>query len=312
MGTALTIGNFDGVHLGHARLVGAARACAGVDGRVVVATFDPHPISVLRPHATPPRLSRIEQRRRWLDEAGADEVLVLEPTAGRLAQTPEAFLAWITEVTRPATIVEGPDFRFGRRRSGSIETLRALGARFGYETLVIDPVDAALDDQSVVRVTSSIIRWLIEHGRVADAARLLGRPYELEGTVVRGEQRGRELGWPTANLETGDMALPADGIYAGWAWRTDGRPERRYPAAISVGTKPTFGDCPRTCEAFLVDYDGPLDDYDWTMRLQVDRWVRDQIAFDGVEPLVAQLERDVEVVVRSRTLGRHAAGAPDA
>jgi riboflavin kinase/FMN adenylyltransferase len=294
--TAIMIGNFDGVHVGHVQLIRTARAVVGEDGRVVAFSFDPHPISVLRGHA-PGRLTTFAERQRLLEDAGIDEVVALNPTRQFLSQEPEQFLASIIVPHQPAAIVEGPDFRFGKRRSGSVETLRELETKYGYRTIVIHPVELPLVDQSLVRVSSTMIRWLLEHGRVRDAGVLLGRPFELVGPVISGDRRGRSIGVPTANLDHGDHLLPANGIYAGRARREDDG--RWYPAAISVGTKPTFGDQPRICEVHMVGYDGPHDDYHWTMRVRITDWLRDQIRYGDVDALTAQLDCDI---ARTRTL----------
>ncbi|MEM7228617.1 MAG: riboflavin biosynthesis protein RibF [Planctomycetota bacterium] len=289
--TAITIGNFDGVHRGHAALVRAARACVGATGRVVVVTFDPHPIAILRPDQAPLRLTTPDERERRLILAGADEVVPLRTTQELLQRSAEAFIVSMVEAFEPQFIVEGPDFHFGHRRAGSVDTLRELGTRYGFGVQVIDPVEASLQDQTIVNVSSSMVRWMLTHGRVADAARLLDAPFTHVGPVVQGDQRGRTIGFPTANIDTHGVMLPADGIYAGLAERPDGT---RYIAAISVGTKPTFGAAPRTCEAYLVDYNGPVDDYGWVIRLEFHRWVRAQVKYDGVEPLMAQLHRDID------------------
>ncbi len=296
--TAITIGNFDGVHRGHSALVRAARQAVG-DGRVVAMVFDPHPSVILRPEAVPARLSTLEQRTRWLIEAGADLVVGLRPTAAFLDQTPEQFVTQLGKGDHefvPDFIVEGSDFRFGKGRIGTVQTLREMEHKFGFKTIVVPPVEAVLSDQSVVQVSSSMVRRLSERGRVRDAGFLLGRPYELNGTVVRGDQRGRTLAMPTINLGPTDMLLPADGIYAG---RANGPQGEGYPAAISIGTKPTFGENPRTCEAHLIGYTGPLDDYGWTTRIEFHDWQRDQVVFADVESLVEQLKRDVERVGRA-------------
>jgi riboflavin kinase / FMN adenylyltransferase len=321
--TAITIGNFDGVHLGHVRLVQAARSVVHPAGKVVVQSFDTHPFTILRPHAVPPRLTTFAQRECWLREAGADEVVALHPTKELLSQTPEQFIASIVKQLSPSFVVEGPDFHFGKGRAGTIETLHQLGGKFGFRTIVIDPVETALSDQSIVRASSSMIRWLLTQGRVRDARMLLGRPYELVSTVVCGDKRGREIGVPTVNLAPTECMLPADGIYSGMAVveRSDVRgqmseirshassskgSERNarltsdlrpltssFPAAISVGTKPTFGDHPRVCEAHLIGYSGPLDDYGWTLRLQFHDWLRDQVTYTSVDLLIDQLKRDI-------------------
>lgn len=289
---ALTIGHFDGVHLGHVALVGAAREAVGPEGTVTVLSFDPHPLAVLDPAAAPARLTAFEKRERLLRAAGADEVERIEPSPELLSQSAEAFVATLAARYRPQVIVEGADFRFGRDRRGSVETIRQLADRHGYRPVVVGEVTAALADLVEVAVRSSLVRWLIARGRVRDARLLLGRPYELTGTVVRGEGRGgRALGVPTANLDHADLLLPADGIYAGSARAPDGEV---YPAAISVGTKPTFGEHPRLCEAHLVGYQGGADEYGWTMELSVHDWLRDQIRYTGPGPLIEQLERDIE------------------
>lgn len=288
--TALTIGTFDGVHRGHAALVAAARSAAGPTGRVVVAAFDPHPMAVLRPGHAPARLSSAAQKKRWLLETGADEVTILTPERALLSLGPREFLEAFLHQHPATTIVEGPDFRFGRDRAGDIDGLRRLGRTLGFEVTIIEPVEATLTDHTVVPLRSTMVRWLLRHGRVRDAARLLGRPYELESRVVRGEQRGRTIGCPTANLEHLDALLPADGVYAGTATLPDGATRA---AAISVGTKPTFGEFERLCEVHLIDHDGRLDEYGWTLRVTFERWLRDQMAFSGVEPLLRQMQRDV-------------------
>ncbi len=295
--TVLTIGNFDGVHRGHAALLDCARAKAGAQGQVIALYFDPHPISVLRPGAEPARLTTSEQRGEYLRDLGADVVERLEPTTQFLAQSPEEFVEWLVRTYAPTAIVEGADFRFGRGRVGSVATLRQAGVEHGFDVIVADPIEVELSDQSAVRASSSLVRWLISHGRVRDARLVLGRCYELLGKVTQGDQRGRTLGVPTANLgfaeggsRGGGLLLPADGIYAGFATSPDGA---LHAAAISIGTKPTFGEHPRSCEVHLLDYDGRLDAYGWQMRVKFSHWVRDQLHFDSVEPLIEQIRRDI-------------------
>jgi riboflavin kinase/FMN adenylyltransferase len=227
---------------------------------------------------------------RWLKEAGADEVVALKPTREFLAQVPQAFMAAVCKEFSPSHIVEGGDFRFGSKRTGSVETIVELERTFGYRTTIVESVKAALSDQSVVRVSSTMIRWLLARGRVRDAAMLLGRPYELRSEVIMGDQRGRTIGLPTVNLAHSEQILPADGIYRGAATLPDGK---QFVAAISVGTKPTFGEHPRICEAHLIGYDGPLDNYGWMVQVRFHDWLRDQLTFASVEQLVAQLRRDI-------------------
>jgi riboflavin kinase/FMN adenylyltransferase len=288
---AITIGAFDGVHLGHQALVRAARSEVGEAGRVVALAFEPHPLRVIRPRDIPAQLSSFTQRRRWLEAAGADEVVALEPTRELLNRSPRDFLDWLHREHAPDVIVEGPDFRFGRDRAGDVGTLRELERDFGYRTVVVENVMAALSDLSVVRAASSMIRWLVRHGRVRDAGHLLGRSYRLECEVVSGDGRGAsELGVATANLDHGTYLLPADGIYAGVATDPDGA---SFAAAISVGTKPTYGENPRVCEAHLVDFSGRDGEYGWTIRLEFNDWLRDQIAFASTGLLIEQIHRDI-------------------
>lgn len=287
---AVTIGNFDGVHRGHLALIAAARRAVGTEGRVIVLAFDPHPLSVLRPETCPARLSTFAQRERWLSAAGADVVEQLIPDEAFLSRSPAAFIDGLVERFAPAVVVEGADFRFGHRRAGTLDTLRRLGAERDVQVVEVETVEAALADTSIVSVSSSLTRWLLANGRVDDARRLLGRAYELETTVERGAQRGRVIGFPTMNLRLDDRQVPAEGVYVGVALLPEGG---RYIAAISVGTNPTFDGRVRTCEAHLLDYDGPLDRYGQTIRLSFSHWLRDQTRYPAVEPLIEQLHRDV-------------------
>lgn len=304
MTTVLSIGNFDGVHRGHDALIREARRQAGAAGRVVALTFEPHPSRILQPGAPWNRLATSTQRRRWLLEAGADDVIELETTRQLLAVPPEDFIRELVGRFQPLAIVEGEDFRFGRRREGDVQLLSRLGQSLGFGTIIVPAVEVVLGDLSVVRVSSSLAKWLISQGRVTDAAILLGRPYELEAAVERGDQRGRTIGVPTANLSLNDQLLPADGVYSGWAERAGGG---RWPAAVSVGTKPTFGEHRRVCEAHLIDYHGPIDDYGWTIRLAIVEWLRGQIRYDRIETLIEQLHRDIAAASRESALGKQSA-----
>lgn len=289
---AVTIGSFDGVHLGHQALLRAARRKVGPEGRVVALTFDPHPATVLVPGMVVERLSDFPRRSRWLADAGADEVVQLRPTPEFLAQSPSQFANDLVNRFHPAAIVEGTGFRFGKGRAGSLETLRELGRSLGFEVIEVPAVETVLTDHTIVPVSSTLTRWMLRHGRVRDAAKLLGRPYAVAGPVVQGEQRGRDIGIPTANIDVGELMLPADGVYVGEAMLEDGRVFR---AAISVGTNPTFSsDSIRTCEAHLLDFDGPVGEYGWRLELFFHDWLRDQVAFANLSLLVEQIHRDIE------------------
>jgi riboflavin kinase / FMN adenylyltransferase len=297
--SVVTIGNFDGVHVGHAALLRAARGHASGGGalRVVAMYFDPHPAAVLRPGSEPARLTTSDDRARILRDCGADEVVRLEPSTEFLSQTPEEFVAWLTREFAPGAVVEGPDFRFGRRRAGDVELLRRLGRESGFEVAVVAPVEVSLEDGTMVAASSSIVRWMLEYGRIGDAARVLGREYTVPGLVERGDRRGREIGYPTANVRTPCLA-PADGVYAGRAALEDGR---EFAAAISVGTKPTFGEHGRALEAYLLDAGeggaiAGLPEYGWPIRLSFSHWLRDQVRFESVGALLEQMGRDCQRV----------------
>lgn len=304
----VTIGTFDGVHLGHQALVRQAVGVASASSearaarpRVIAMAFDPNPLDALKPGAAPARLTTWAQRERLLRGAGADEVVKLEPTPALLGLSAEEFVERLVREYRPVAIVEGVDFRFGARRRGDVALLRELGRKFGYEVEVVDQVEVPLTDHTLAPARSTVLRWLIGEGRVGDAACLLGRPYAMAGRVVRGDRRGRTIGYPTANLESPCLA-PADGVYAGRARLPDGRV---LAAAISVGTKPTFGEHARAVEAFLMESPARavggagawrtiegLPEYEWPMELEFLRFVRDQVKFDSMEPLLSQMARD--------------------
>jgi riboflavin kinase/FMN adenylyltransferase len=304
--TVVTIGTFDGVHVGHAALVRCAREIAEQregDTRVVAMCFDPHPMSMLRPDAAPARLTTFEDKTRLLGAAGADEVVRLEPTGDLLAMTPDEFLGHVVKELAPIAIVEGPDFRFGRGRAGDLRVMADYGKTHDFEVRVVSPVEVAMTDHTIVQASSTLARWLIENGRMRDAAIVLGRDYEVVGKVVKGEQRGRTIGFPTANVET-ECLVPGDGVYAGTAGLPDGR---EVGAAISVGNKPTFAGSPRALEAFFLgspEMSGL--EYEWPVRVRVSHWLRDQVRFDWVKELVRQIEDDCRRV--AELLAADAAG----
>jgi len=296
--TVVTIGNFDGVHLGHQALLRTARTRADADGAkgsVIAAAFSSHPSTVLREDHTTRPITPFDERARLLKDAGADEVVPIHPTRELLAMSPEAFVDSFFKTHQPIAIVEGDDFRFGANRAGDSSALKALGATRGVETIIVNEVDVGLTDQHIVRASSTITRWLLEQGRVADASIVLGRPHRLTGTIVQGDRRGRQIGFPTANLDCKGL-FPSDGIYAGFATLDD---EQTWPAAISVGTKPTFDGTHRVVEAYLCGWDGPVgEEYGWGCSLDLIAWVRGQVRFSSIASLVTQIERDVDHILR--------------
>ncbi|MCH2140671.1 MAG: riboflavin biosynthesis protein RibF [Phycisphaerales bacterium] len=291
-GTALTIGNFDGVHLGHRSLINVARERVGSQGTVLALTFDPPPAVVLGHADNMDRLATLDRRRTLLKEAGVDEVIICQVDEDWLGQSPSSFLEHVVLPHRPDVVIEGPDFRFGKARSGDIDTLSVFGEAHGFEVCVVPPVTAPLSDLQSAQVSSSLIRWLLKRGRLTDAQRLLGYRWRIEGEVVAGSQRGREIGCPTANLDHGDLVLPADGVYAGVARCEAGT----FSAAVSIGCKPTFEQSPRVLEAHLIGWDGSLDVYGWDLEIEFVTWLRDQARYASVRELMVQIERDLDAV----------------
>lgn len=287
--TVVTVGNFDGVHLGHAHVLAEARSSAerlGVE-MVVAVTFDPHPMAVLRPEHAPPTLTSVETRARLLEQAGVDALLVV-PFSRELAQwTPAEFIDRILVTALHARgVVVGANFRFGSRASGDVSTLREAGEAGDFET-----VGVALDGGPQVW-SSTYVRRCLATGDVAGAAEALGRPFTVRGVVVEGDRRGRELGYPTANVPIPPVdAAPADGVYAGWLTRFD--TGERLPAAISVGINPTFdGERERRVESYVLDRDD-LELYGVEVEVSFVERLRGMAKFDGVEELVATMSDDV-------------------
>ncbi|WP_101394474.1 bifunctional riboflavin kinase/FAD synthetase [Phycicoccus duodecadis] len=290
----LTLGNFDGVHRGHKAVLSALVEAGQRLGLPTVAvTFDPHPVAVLHPERAPELISPGRVRDDLLADTGIDGLLVMDFTTDFAQQSPEDF---VTEVfvrdLDARCVVVGLDTRFGYRNSGDVSTLADLGERFGFEVLSLDDVGEG------ERYSSTVIRARLLAGDVADAARILGRPHRVVGTVVHGNHRGRGLGYPTANLSADSLGLvPQEGVYAGWLTRMDlgdEEPDRTMPAAISVGTNPTFdtGDR-RTVEAYVLDRDD-LDLYDETVMVEFVDHIRPTLRFESVEELTTAMAGDVE------------------
>jgi riboflavin kinase/FMN adenylyltransferase len=288
--TVVTIGNFDGVHLGHQHVVRRAGEVAreiGADG-VVAVTFDPHPIAVLRPEHAPPTLTTIADRLTLLEEAGADDVLVIPFSREIAAWTPEEFIDRIlVDALHAKAVVVGANFRFGNRAAGDVATLREAGETRGFVTEGV-----TLDGGPQVW-SSTYIRNCLAAGDVTGAAEALGRPFTVHGVVVEGDKRGRDLGFPTANVPTtGVAAAPADGVYAGWLRRRD--TGESYPAAISVGTNPTFdGERERRVEGYVLDRDD-LELYGVEVEISFVERLRGMVRFDGVDALVETMRDDVK------------------
>lgn len=286
----LTIGNFDGVHRGHQMLVTelaqAAHASGGLAGLL---TFEPHPLAVLRPNVRVLRLTSNEERAAVLAALGLDFVIVLPFTLDTAATPATDFMQEVTRHLRLRELWVGPDFALGRGREGNTARLAALGQTLGYRVHVVPPYDWQGEP-----VRSSRVRSLLaDEGAVEAAADLLGRPYQVWGEIVRGAQRGRTLGFPTANLALpADRLVPAHGVYACWAWRGDGAALTGHPAVVNIGVRPSFDNGQPSIEAYLLDYDGDL--YGETIGLSFIRRLRGEQRFTDISALVAQIRADAE------------------
>jgi riboflavin kinase / FMN adenylyltransferase len=290
----ITIGVFDGVHRGHAEIIGRAVAVAA-EHRLpsVVMTFVPHPSEVVRPGSHPPVLTTLVHRAELVEQLGVDAFCALPFTLEFSRLSPGEFVHEILVAGLHATtVVVGDNFRFGHRAAGDVMTLSELGRTFGFTALGVPLLS---DDDTVISAT--YIRSCVDAGDMSTAAAALGRPHRVDGLVERGDQRGRSLGYPTANLRMEPFtAVPADGVYAGWAVPLDewGRtlPGRLGQAAISVGTNPTFEGRQRRVEAFILDFDDDL--YGTKIGLEFVSRLRNMERYESVDPLVAQMADDVK------------------
>ncbi|HYN55606.1 MAG TPA: bifunctional riboflavin kinase/FAD synthetase, partial [Motilibacterales bacterium] len=294
--TAVTIGAFDGVHRGHRILLDRAVAAAAGGLLPVAVTFDPHPLSVIRPDMAPPLLTSMAHRLELFEEEGIGGVLIIQFTPELAAESAERFASRVLAGTLNSRhVVVGRNFRFGHRAAGDVALLTELGRELGFDVTVVDlePLEAleAVSDtaEGPVAVSSTQIRAMVAGGDVVGAAGALGRRHRVSGPVVHGDHRGRELGYPTANVEVPDsMAVPGDGVYAGY-FRASGEPGVWRPSAISVGTNPTFDGQTRRVEAYVLDDPEGYDVYgQWADVEFVDR-IRPMARFDSIEGLVAQM-----------------------
>jgi riboflavin kinase/FMN adenylyltransferase len=281
----LAVGVFDGVHLGHQalirRLVGDARAAGATP---VAATFDPLPAQVLAQDPPQSTLADAPERAALLEQAGAHDVIIFTFDTAFSHQSAEEFIKRVTSAGDVQRIVVGPDFQFGHGREGAVPALRTLGEKYGFAVTVVEPISLG-----GAHVSSTRIRQALRQGDLETAQGLLGRPYSVAGTIVKGEQRGRALGFPTINVAPPpDKLLPHDGIYATWVVLGD----TRYRAASSLGVRPTFGGGPRKLEAFILDFDREVYGQQATVAF-VER-LRDEIRFESAEALSAQIAKDVE------------------
>ena len=293
-GSVITIGAYDGVHLGHRAVIREVRRrAAAVSASSVVVTFDRHPAQVVRPDSAPKLLTDLEQRLELLASTGVDATLVVPFDAERATESAEEFVQEVlVDRLGARAVVVGEDFHFGRARRGNVALLRELGESGGFTVSGIDLVGADGLPTDGLKVSSTQIRQLLGDGDVVAAAALLGRQHEVRGPVVHGDARGRTLGFPTANVAVPpEICLPADGIYAGWLERPDGSV---LPSAINLGRRPTFYTAQpfSLLEAFVIDWSGNL--YDEEVKVRFVKRLRPELKFNGVDALVAQMNNDVD------------------
>lgn len=312
-GSVLTIGNFDGMHVGHQEILHAARRLAADNTTdMAVMTFEPHPVAVLHPEKAPGVLTPLPLKLHLLKDYADHCIIVLEDNRDLLNLSPRGFVdEFLMATLRPSILVEGDDFNFGADRAGDVSTLSRLGQERGFRVVVVPPRQIELPSKQKVRVSSTMIRYMVESGHVAEAAMALSRPYKLVGPVVRGWGRGRKLGFPTLNMQKPQQVIPAEGVYAGFVEIADDgqlllEEQRRLAAVFSVGQARTFGDQhPLLIEAHVLagnigDMTGRWMAMDFTERL------RSQHRFSTPEELVAQIRKDCEAA-RQALEGRGAA-----
>lgn len=296
--TSVTIGTFDGVHRGHRALLEEVVADSADGFLPVAVTFDPHPMAVLRPSSAPRMLTTMQHRLELLESAGLGGVLVVRFTPELAAESAELFATRVLAETLGARrVVVGGNFRFGHRAAGDVALLAALGRDLGFDVHVVDLEILGTSGEDSPAVSSTAIRSMVAEGDVAGAALALGRPHRVSGHVVPGDRRGRQLGYPTANVRVpAELAVPGDGVYAAW-FRTS-EDVRWRPAAVSVGTNPTFSGEDRRVEVFVIDAPAGYDVYDQDADIDFAGRIRPIARFDSAAELVAQMARDVSAARR--------------
>jgi riboflavin kinase/FMN adenylyltransferase len=290
--TTISIGAYDGIHLGHQLVIDQVKRRAAELGTATgIVTFDRHPALVLRPENAPKLLTTLEQRLDLIAAAGIDFVYLVEFDLERSRTTAEQFVSEVfVDALHARSVVVGADFHFGQGRSGDVDALRVFGERYGFDVTGLDLIRP--DADALEPVSSTAIRRALAGGEVARAADLLGRYYEIRGEVIMGDQRGRTIGFPTANIPVDQrMAWPADGVYAGWFHRQNGE---RHGTAMNIGRRPTFYQHAEhsVLEAHLLDFEGDL--YGEQVRVEFVDFLRSEQRFSGIDALAEQLKRDVE------------------
>jgi len=300
-GCVLTIGNFDGVHLGHQEIINIARKLADQrNSELVLMTFEPHPVAILNPEKAPSVLTPMILKKHLLARLDVDCMVILESSYRILNLSPESFVdEFLQKSSKPAIVVEGEDFNFGYGRSGNVGILKELGKKFSFELVIVPGKEIEPAGEQNTRVSSTLIRHLLHKGKVVDAAQALGRYYRLSGRTTPGKGKGRQLGFPTANIEPVNRIIPAEGVYAGFVEISETEQQlcqskNRIPAAFSIGRAKTFiSDHPMLIEAHILDKDtGDL--YDKYLAMDFVRFIRHQQKFDSPEQLSVQIAKDCQ------------------
>jgi len=304
----LSVGNFDGLHTGHREIIKTARRIAEKNNTKVVAmTFDPHPVAILYPEKTPGVLTDLGYKKALLEKAGVDYLVVLTDSKELLKTPPADFVEkFLVAKINPTAVVEGPDFNFGNDRAGSIQTLKKLGSKNGFDVVIVPDKEVRLSTGQIVRASSTVIRYMLESGHPADASAALGRPYRLIGKIIPGRGQGRKLGFPTLNMQKPTQVIPAEGVYAGRVQLADNGEELYHctaelPAVFSIGQARTFGqENPLLIEAHILDTDIPLAPKKW-MAMDFIEHIRKQRKFPSEEHLSKQIQKDCQTAQKMLT-----------
>ena len=301
-GCCLTIGNFDGVHLGHKKIIASACRTAEKFGNCPVAamTFDPHPVAILHPEKAPQVLTPLPLKQALLESAGVDYLIIIKDSYELLTLSPEGFVDdFLVKTIAPKAVIEGEDFHFGYGRSGNAQVLARLGKQRGFDVIIVEDEEINLDTGSA-KISSSLIRLMLQSGNAAQAAKALSRPYRLMGNVIKGRGKGTKLGFPTANIEPHNQIIPAEGVYAGFVSVADAIDRlctlnQKIPAVFSLGRAKTFiSDHPLLIEAHFLDGGGE-NLYDKFLAMDFIDFIRHQQRFETEEKLKEQIKQDCAI-----------------
>ncbi len=311
-GCILSIGNFDGVHKGHQQILTAARQIADKNNKLfIVMTFEPHPVAVLYPEKAPGVLSTLEQKKDLIADYGADYLVVLRDSAKLLSLSPTDFVdKFLMKNIYPSIVVEGDDFNFGEKRSGNIDTLKQLGKENQFDVVVIEPYHIKLSTGQTVKISSTMVRYMLESSHVKDAAVAMGRPYRLIEKIKAGRGKGKEIGFPTLNMKKPTQVIPAEGVYTGFVEIEDSfeeicKAKKHIPAVFSIGQARTYGrDHPLLIEAHLLIENVEENLTGKWMSMDFIEHIRPQFKFENEKDLASQIAKDCKVAEKILKMGR--------